>query len=148
MHKDRMQWRKRKAIGLVTAEVVGLHVAECKSVSWHRLLNASQGLPPAAVQQGCSCTALWGNIQMCADKLGPVARGLVVDWVCSRVLLGVLAICTISTLICIHCEGPRQFCPTSASIQMSYAYYSIITQGHRCGEAHLQIFGTSFLVKI
>lgn len=84
-----MQWRKSKPIGFVIAEVVGLHVEQCKSASWHRLLNASQGLPRAAAeQQGCSCTALWGNISMCADKLGPVARGLVVDWVYSRVLIG------------------------------------------------------------
>lgn len=48
-----------KSIGIVTAEVVGLHVEQCKRVSWHRPLYASQGLPPAAaVQQGCSCAAL------------------------------------------------------------------------------------------
>lgn len=87
--EDKVQWRKTKPIGFVIAEVVGLHVEQCESVSWHRLLNASQGLPPTAtVQQGCSCTALWGNILMYADKLGPVARGLVVDWVYSRVLTG------------------------------------------------------------
>lgn len=55
-----MRWGGgNKSIGIVTAEVVGLHVEQCESVSWHRPLYASQGLPPAAaVQQGCSCAAL------------------------------------------------------------------------------------------
>lgn len=60
-------------------------------------------------------------------------------------LLGVLAICTVSTLIYIHHGGPRWFRPTSpAFIRMSCAYRNI-TQADGCGAAHLRIFWTSLL---